>query len=136
MMISRDQFIRGFNALKTDQARRHAIEQAAIQNGVEDFCLGSNPVAMELEDLLTELCRDREDADRPWPADSCGEGDISLALHWSSFGSVRDGVTGEHIRDFPTSAEEVWEMWEREQTGPFRPAQAKVISLDERRGKS
>ena len=136
MNITRDQFIRAFGVLKADQARRDAIEEAALQHGMESFCIGSNPVAHELEDLLIELCRDKEDENGPWPADSCGESDISLALHWSSFGSVRDGVTGEHIRDFPTTAEGVWEMWEREQTGPFRPVRGEVIDLNQHRGKS
>lgn len=134
-MITRGQFVRAFNALKADQARRDAVEQSAIQHGMESFCLGSSPVANELEDLLAELCRDREDENGPWPADSCGEGDISLALHWTTIGSITDGVTGEVIRDFPTTAEGVWEMWERERTGPFRPMRGQIVSLDERRGR-
>lgn len=128
-MIRREQFVRAFNALKADQDRRDAVEEAAIQHGMDGFCLGSSPVATELENLLTEICRDREDDNGPWPEDSCGEGDISLALHWSSLGSIFDGVTGERIRDFPTTAEGVWEMWEREQTGPFRPARGQVVNL-------
>ena len=135
-MITRDQFIRAFNALKSAQEGRTAVEKAAADAGIEYFDLGANPVANELEDLLAELCRDREDENGPWPADSCGEGDISLALHWTGVGSILDGVTGEHIRDFPTTAEGVWEMWERERTGPFRPARGEVIDLDQHRGKS
>lgn len=87
-MITRSQFIRAFNALKADQARRDAVEEAAIQHGMESFCLGSSPVANALEDLLTEVCRDREDANGPWPADSCGEGDISTMGIMQSNGSL------------------------------------------------
>ena len=135
-MITREQFIRGFNALKADEARRVAVELAAVQAGMEGFDLGVNQLAHELETLLAELCRAREDDDGPWPEDSCGEDDISLALHWTGIGSITDGVTGEVIRDFPTTAEGVWEMWERERTGPFRPMRGQIIDLDERRGKS
>lgn len=119
MTITRDQFIRGFNALKDAEAARNAVEGAASQHGFEGFDLGASPLANELERQLVERCRAREDEHGPWPDDSCGEDDISLALHFADIGSITD-ADGRRIRDFPTTAEGVWAMWERERTGPFR----------------
>jgi hypothetical protein len=119
MTITREQFIRGFNALKADIARRGAIEDLACRLGLDGFDLGSSPVATELERQLVERCRAREDENGPWPEDSYGEDDISLALHWESLGGVVD-QEGNRMA-FPTTPEGVWEMWEREKAGPFRP---------------
>lgn len=130
-MITREQFIRGFNALKADIARRDAIETVAERLGLESFCLGSSPVANELERQLVERCRAREDENGPWPEDSYGEDDISLALHHETLGGVVD-EHGNRIA-FPTTPEGVWEMWEREKAGPFRPARGQVVNLADRR---
>lgn len=121
-MITRDQFIMSYNAIEHHYASRKKVEGAAEEAGLADFCLGSSPVANALEQTLGAWCRVREDENGPWPADSCGEDDLSLALHWADIGTITDGKTGEPIRDFPTTAEGIWEMWERERTGPFRPA--------------
>ncbi|CAM2823202.1 hypothetical protein [Brevundimonas diminuta] len=131
MNITREQFIRCFNALKAAQAARDATEQAAVNAGFEGFDLGCNPLAHELECLLGELCRVREDDDGPWPSDSPGEDDLSLALHWVGFGRVTDEHDNEV--DFPRTAEALWEMWEREKAGPFRPVRGQVINLADRR---
>lgn len=133
MTITREQFIRGFNALKDAQAARDATEQAAINAGFEGFDLGCNPLAKELERLLGELCRVREDDAGPWPADSCGEDDLSLCLHWSPYHSITDDQ-GNTI-DFPTTPEDLWSMWERDRAGPFRPVRGQVISLEDRRNR-
>lgn len=119
MTITRDQFIRGFNALKADIVRRDAIEVVALRLGLEGFNMGVNPAATELERQLVERCRAREDENGPWPADSPGEDDISLALHWEVLGHVIDD-RGNAI-DFPKTPEAVWAMWEATKTGPFRP---------------
>ena len=66
-----------------------------------------------------QRCRAREDENGPWPADSPGEDDISLALHWDVLGHVID-QRGNAI-DFPKTPEAVWAMWEETKTGPFRP---------------
>lgn len=131
MNITREQFIRGFNALKDARAARDATEQAAMNAGFEGFDLGCNPLANELELLLGELCRVREDDAGPWPPDAIGEDDLSLCLHWSPYHSVTDDQ-GNKI-DFPTTAEDLWSMWEREKTGPFRPVRGQVINLADRR---
>lgn len=115
--ITFEQFERGFDALKASYARRCAVEQAAIDGGHQDFNLGFNPVEAELEEQLVERCGDKRDDNGPWPADSYGEGDISLAIH---FGDTRildeDGAPILNL----TTAKEVWAMWERTKTGPFR----------------
>lgn len=119
MTITREQFIRGFNALKADKTRRDAIETVADRLGLSGFDMGCNPVANELEQQLVERCRDKEDDSGPWPEDSCGEGDIALALHYFDV-----AIYDENDRRQPnlTTAEEVWDHWEATKTGPFRQA--------------
>lgn len=118
MSITREQFIRGFNALKAEIERRSLIEQTAIDAGLQDFNMGSSPVANELEQQLVERCRDRWDDSGPWPEDSYGEGEISLALHYADTPIYDE----DHVRQPNLStAEEVWAQWEATQTGPFRP---------------
>lgn len=131
MNITREQFIRGFDALRANQAARETTERAAIEAGLEGFDLGYNPLSNELERLLGELCRVREDDDGPWPSDSCGEDDLSLALHWSGHTRI-DDEHGNAI-DFPNTAEALWAKWEAEMSGPFRPVRGQVVNLADRR---
>ena len=119
MTITRDQFIRGFNVLRDHYAGRRAVEDAAMNAGFQDFCMGSSPAAHELEQQLVEQCRAREDENGPWPEDCPGEDEISLALHWADW-PIRT-PSGGTLPAHPTTAEAIWDRWEQDQTGPFRP---------------
>ena len=118
MTITFDQFKRGFDAIKNHWAALRVVEDAAMNVGFDGFDLGCSPLARELERQLAERCRAREDANGPWPEDSDGEDDISLGL-WTGPMTIRD----EHGAEIPhlTTAEDIWAMWERTSTGPFRP---------------
>ena len=118
-MISKEQFIRGFNALKANSHLRRAVGDAARDAGLQDFDLGCNPLEHELQTLLGELCRVREDDDGPWPTSSWGNDDLELALHYAEMGNIRD-ENGNKM-DFPSTAEGLWRFWEHTGTGPFRP---------------
>lgn len=119
MSITREQFIRGFYALKDAQVGRNTVEEAARDAGFEYFDMGCNPLAAELERQLVERCRAREDDNGPWPDDCDGEDDISIGLHWGDgFGSITDSE-GNQL-PILTTPEDIWAMWEETKTGPFR----------------
>lgn len=102
MMITREQFIRGFNALKAARDRRARINAILNEGGDGRQDIGLDPAVRELEQQLVERCRDHEDENGPWPENSGWTGDISFGLSW-------------------TTAEEIWAKWEETKTGPFRP---------------
>ena len=116
--ISRDQFIQSFNALKASQARRDRINAAMNDDSQSFTCdIGTDPAVWEFQRMLEAWTRDRWDDSGPWPEDACGEGDISLGLS-----PLPMGIRDEHGNHLPhlTTAEEIWAMWERTKTGPFR----------------
>ena len=116
--ISREQFIRSFDALKASQERRDRIN-AAMNDDSQSFpCdIGTDPAVWELQQLLEAWTRDRWDDNGPWPEDACGEGDISLGLSPIPMG-IHDHLGNE--LPHRTTAEDIWAMWERTKTGPFR----------------
>lgn len=118
MTITRDQFIRGFNALKATQDRRNRLNEILNEGGDGHADIGVDPGVRELERQLEERCRDRWDDDGPWPDDCCGEGDISIGLS-----PIPMTISDEHDNILPhlTTAEDIWDMWETTRTGPFRP---------------
>jgi hypothetical protein len=119
MMITREQFIRGFNALKAAQDRRARINAILNEGGDGHQDIGLDPAVRELEQQLVERCRDHEDENGPWPENSGWEGDISCGLFDPGFMTITDqqGNALPHL----TTAEEIWAKWEKTKTGPFRP---------------
>lgn len=117
MKITREQFIRGFDAIKESYARRQRINAAL--NVEQDFTcdIGTDPAIYEFQRLLEEWTGDRADDNGPWPEDCAAEGCISLGLADPQFMSVtdEDGKLMPHL----TSAEEIWAMWGATKTGPF-----------------
>lgn len=133
MTITRDQFIRGFNALKAAHDRRHRINEILAEGNDGHQDVGLDPAIRELERQLEERCRDREDDNGPWPDNDGAEGDISLGLcPFEMKISDESGTTIPHLR----TAEEIWARWERDGAGPFRPERGKVINLADHRGKA
>ena len=117
MTIIRDQFIRGFSALKASDARRERLN-AAFGNDQDFNCdVGGDPAYFELLAQLEERCRAKEDEDGPWPENEGGESDIAFALI-EGLGPVYDEAGGGI--DMPATAEGLWAMWEQSGTGPFR----------------
>ncbi len=131
MMITRDQFIRGFNALVAAHARRDRLNAILAEGNDGHQDVGLDPAIRELERQLEERCRDCEDDQGPWPENSGAEGDISLGLCPTGFMTIRD----EHDNVLPhlTTAEAIWDQWEATSTGPFRPERGQVANLDDRR---
>jgi hypothetical protein len=119
MTITKEQFVRGFNALRVSYARRQAVNEALDKENDFGCDIGSDPTYSELIRQLEDRCRCREDAYGDWPEDSCGETDIEIALMDRTSCSVTD-EQGNRI-DFPSTAEGLWAWWERTKTGPFLP---------------
>lgn len=115
MMITREQFIRGFNAIKASHDRRDAINTAARAAGMIDFDAGDDPVVYELRRQLEERCGDRRDADGPFPPGQ-GTGDIEYALYEGGEVVPFEGAEPYVMDD----AESVWRFWMHSKTGPFR----------------
>lgn len=110
MKITREQFIRGFNAIKASHDRCRVINEAARKAGQEDFEIGTDPAIYELRKLLEEWCGDiGEDA-------RMGT-DIDYALYEGGEVTPFKGAEP-FIMD---SAEAVWSFWMHSKTGPFRP---------------
>lgn len=120
--ITFDQFKRGFDGIKESYARRQRIN-AAMNDDSQDFTcdVGTDPAVHVLQELLEAWTRDKCDDRGPWPADSWGEGDISLGLS-----SMPMTIRDENGSELPhlTTAEDIWAMWERTKTGPFREVPA------------
>nr|WP_313040379.1 hypothetical protein [Brevundimonas diminuta] len=108
MTITRDQFIRGFNAIRASFGRQTAMNVAALEAGIEDYDYGQDPVAYELQKQLEERCNDTVDDPHVGTA-------ISYGLHEG--GLVRPHDSAEEFR--MNSAEAVWRWWEETKTGPF-----------------
>lgn len=108
MKITRDQFVRGFNAIQASFDRQRAMNQAAKMAGIEDYDHGQDPVAFELQRQLEERCAD---IDEGQPGGSA----ISYGLHEGHI--VTPGVGRESFR--MNTAEAVWRWWEETKTGPF-----------------
>lgn len=107
MTITREQFIRGFNAIRASFGRQTAMNVAALEAGIEDYDYGQDPVAYELQKQLEERCNDR--------ADGIAGTMISYALH--EMGECSDPSIGLTLK--VASAEAVWRWWEETKTGPF-----------------
>lgn len=121
-MITRDQFIRGFDAIKTHHASRRSIEDAALAAGWDEFNIGYDPIARELQRQLEERCGDTTD-------DPHFGTEISYALNEKGRCSTADGLISMTV----DSAEALWTWWERTKTGPFLQPTAEVVSLDDHR---
>lgn len=106
--ITRDQFIRGFNAIRTHYAGRALIEQAMFDAGWEDSRIGYDPVVIELRHQLEERCGDT--ADDPYTGTL-----IDYALNEG--GECSDPSVGLALK--VDCAEAVWTWWEQTKTGPF-----------------
>lgn len=115
MTITRDQFIRGFNAVRLAFGRQTAMNIAALENGLDDFSLGLDPAVYELQRQLEERCGDDP---------GCRLGTmISYALHERmECGDPSAGVTMT-----VDSAEALWTWWEKTKTGPFSPTEGLVL---------
>lgn len=107
MSITREQFIRGFNALRASFDRQSAMNEAARKAGIEDYDHGQDPVVYELQRQLEERCQDVDD-----PVVGTA---ISYALHEGDI--VRPAAGAEQFR--MNSAETVWRWWQETATGPF-----------------
>jgi|GEM_PF-1947476 len=116
--ITREQFIRGFNAIRLSFGRSTAMNIAALEAGLEDYNHGQDPVAYELQTQLEERCNDTFDDPHVGTA-------ISYGLH--ECGLVRPRGGAEEFR--MDSAEAVWRWWEETKTGPFRPIPLKRYDL-------
>lgn len=116
-IITREQFVRGFNALKAAQDRRQRLNAILAEGNDGHQDVGLDPATRELERQLEERCRDCEGDDGPWPSDCGAEGDISIGLS-----TIPMSISDQHGNrlDHLTTAEEIWTMWERTKTGPFR----------------
>ncbi|MGH6977952.1 MAG: hypothetical protein ACRED4_01445 [Brevundimonas sp.] len=108
MTISREQFIRGFNAIRQAFARRDIINDAGRAAGREDFDVGTDPVVYELQRQLEERCGDAKE-------DMTGTA-ISYGLHEGHIVSTGEGRESFRMN----TAEAVWRWWEETETGPFR----------------
>ena len=111
MKITREQFIRGFNAVRASFERQHLMNEAAKTAGIEDYDHGQDPVAYELQRQLEERCDELVVGKVVGTAISYGlcEGHI-----------VTPGAGMESFR--MNTAEAVWRWWEETKTGPFRSA--------------
>lgn len=105
--ITREQFVRGFNAIVAHYAGRASIEKAMEAAGWEDCRFGYDPVVMELEHQLAERCGDDVKA--------LGGSMISYALNERH--ECSDPASGLTLK--VDSAEAVWTWWEATNTGPF-----------------
>ena len=118
MAITREQFIRGFNALQASFDRPRAMNQAAKKAGIEDYEHGLDPVAFELQRQLEERCDDVDDGD--WGSSGSA---ISYGLHEGHI--VTPGAGRESFR--MNTAEAVWRWWEETKTGPFTVKDGHVL---------
>lgn len=114
--ITREQFIRGFTAIRVSFGRSTAMNIAALEAGIEDYNHGQDPVAYELQTQLEERCNDTFDDPQVGTA-------ISYGLH--ECGLVRPAEDAEEFR--MDSAEAVWRWWEETKTGPFSPTDGLVL---------
>ncbi len=128
MTITRDQFIRGFNAIKAAYVRRDRLNAILVEGNDGHQDVGLDPAVRELEQQLVDRCRDHEDADGPWPENSGAEGDISLGLCPLPM-TIHDEA-GNRLPHL-TTAEDIWAMWERTSTGPFRPVRGAKAATSE-----
>lgn len=111
MTITRDQFIRGFNAIRLSFARQTAMNVAALEAGIEDYDHGQDPVAYELQRQLEERCGDTTD-------DKYVGTMISYGLHEGGECTPAAGAASFRV----DNAEAVWRWWEETKTGPFEVA--------------
>lgn len=114
--ITRDQFIRGFTAIRLSFGRSTAMNIAALDAGIEDYNHGQDPVAYELQTQLEERCNDTFDDPLVGTAISYGLHECGLVRPW-------DGAE-EFRMDNP---EAVWRWWEETKTGPFEPTAGRVL---------
>ena len=112
MSITREQFIRGFNALRASFDRQSAMNTAALQAGIEDYDYGQDPVVYELQRQLEERCADK---DEPVVGTA-----IAYALHERNLVRPHAGAD-QFLMD---SAEAVWRWWQETETGPFEKGEA------------
>lgn len=114
--ITRDQFIRGFNAIQAHYAGRTLIEQAMFDAGWEDSRIGYDPIVIELRHQLEERCADT--VNDPYTGTL-----IDYALNEG--GECSDASIGLALK--VDSAEAVWRWWEETKTGPFSPTEGLVL---------
>lgn len=114
-MITRDQFIRGFNAIVSHYDGRTKIETAMFDAGWEDCRIGYDPVVIELRLQLEERCNDI--------VVEMGGTLIDYALNEG--GECSDPSIGLALK--VDSAEAAWTWWEKTKTGPFDPTAGKVL---------
>ncbi|ASE39112.1 hypothetical protein [Brevundimonas vesicularis] len=114
-MITRDQFIRGFNAIVSHYDGRTKIETAMFDAGWEDCRIGYDPVVIELQHQLEERCNDV----------CAGAGGTMIDYALNEGGECSDPSVGLTLK--VDSAEAVWRWWEETKTGPFEPTTGRVL---------
>lgn len=119
MIITRNQFIRGFRAVRKHLDGARSVREAAEAAGWRELEVGDEAICDELMRQLTERC---DDEDRPV---GNSKSLIEYAL-WDAEG-VED--TGDGVFDF-RQPEEVWRFWEEGKTGPFKKAITLVVTPD------
>lgn len=110
MKITKEQFVRGFDAIKAQHRAEEEITRLAGRHGNPEFSLGHSPVTVELIRQLQERCDD------PDTSDSFGS-DIQYALYERNMVTPSEGAEPFRM----DSAETVWRWWEETKTGPFTP---------------
>lgn len=112
MKITKEQFIRGFDAVKAQHAAENALTKLAAEHGNPEFSLGHSPVTVELIRQLQDRCDD------PDVNDAFGS-DIQYALYEQNMVTTSEGAEPFRM----DTAEAVWRWWEETKTGPFTPTE-------------
>ncbi len=113
MKITKEQFVRGFDAVRAQHAAETAMEKLAAEHGNPEFSLGHSPVTVELIRQLEERCDD------PDVSDASGS-DIQYALYERNMVTTSEGAEPFRM----DTAEAVWRWWEETKTGPFKPEES------------
>lgn len=109
MTITKEQFIRGFTAIRNHLKGAQSLREAAEAVGWRDLDVADEGLCDELAQQLRERCGD--DANRP-------VGNSNSLIEYALWDAEGEEDTGDGWFDLRLP-EEVWRFWEQTLTGPF-----------------